>query len=76
MEILEIVEKLIGEIEPIGVSEVDAKRLYNLFEIIELTEDLIERIRVVAKNKTRHEDSMKTAGNCDDKFLHRIKQES
>jgi hypothetical protein len=76
MEILEIVEKLIGEIEPIGVSEVDEKRLYNLYELIELTDDLIERIRVVAKNKTRHEDSMKTAGNCADKFLQRIKQES
>lgn len=69
MELLEIVNKLIGKIEPIGESNTDADRLSNLGDQIQLTDDLIYQIVQVSENKTRHEHSMKKAGESAHKWL-------
>ena len=62
MEYYEIVKKLIGPVMPVGSSHVDDVRFYNLVELVSLLDKLLYDINQVAKNKTRHEHSMKKAG--------------
>jgi hypothetical protein len=67
---LEIVNKLIGPIEPVGETETDQKRYENLKAQCELVESLIMNIQYVANsNKDRSEYSMKLAGQYADRFL-------
>lgn len=67
---LEIVNKLIGPIEPVGQTETDQKRYENLKAQCELVESLIMNIQYVANsNKNRSEHSMKLAGQYADRFL-------
>jgi len=65
----EIVLKLIGEIEPIGVSEIDSLRFENLKAMCNLVNELVADIDEVVKNKNRHEYSMRKLGEYADKFL-------
>ena len=65
----EIVNKLIGPIQPVGDSNVDRKRLENLKAQIDLVHDLLEEIIEVRKNKSRHESSMKHMGKTADEFI-------
>jgi hypothetical protein len=58
----EIVKKLIGQIKPVGETNEDAKRLDNLNDQIQLTEELINEIFDVAHFANRHEFSVKTCG--------------
>ena len=65
----EIVNRLIGPIQPVGDSNVDRKRLENLKAQIDLVHDLLEEIIEVRKNKSRHESSMKHMGKTADEFI-------
>jgi hypothetical protein len=63
MELKDVVMKLIGNIEPVGSTDIDEKRFENLVQLCDLTEELIFEIEKVATdNKDRPEYSMKKAG--------------
>ena len=65
----DVTQRLCGMIEPQGETNVDAVRLDNLTDTIDLTERLIEDIIMVARHKDRVEFSMKTAGEKADNFI-------
>jgi len=70
MTYYEIVKKLIGEINPIGETNVDKIRFENLKVMAELVNELIIAIDNVAyNNKNRHEYSIKKAAEFAEKFL-------
>jgi len=62
MEIYEIVQKLIGSIEPYGDTNIDEVRVKNLENHINLTYSLIEDLIGTARYKDRREYSIKTIG--------------
>ena len=64
-----VVNKLIGDIVPIGNSNTDEIRLKNLIEMICLVDRLLSDIYNVAGFDERVEDSMKQAGTKARKFL-------
>jgi len=67
---LEIVNKLIGPIDPVGETTADDARYENLKAKCELVEQLILDIQYVAKSsKGRSEYLMKRAGEYADRFL-------
>lgn len=67
---LEIVQKLIGNIDPVGCSNRDEKRFENLKEMCELVENLVVEIQWVAnRNKDAYESSVKRSGEYAYKFL-------
>lgn len=70
MNYLEIVNRLIGKIEPIGETNVDNIRLENIKNMIELMKDLHIQIDNIAYyNKDRHEHSMKEIGKLANDYL-------
>jgi hypothetical protein len=69
MNYTEIVNKLIGNINPIGESNTDDARYNNLKEMCQLASNLIEQIKAVAIEKESNEYSVKRAANFADKFL-------
>lgn len=73
---LEIVKKLIGEVRPIGKTEVDAERYKNLQSLCKLTKDLIEEI-VTVKNigNGSYEHSCQKAGKLAYEELKFIEEE-
>jgi hypothetical protein len=62
MEIIDVVRKLTGPIEPVGEHHTDTARAPNLDQTIELVDTLLRDLADVSKNADRHEDSMKQAG--------------
>lgn len=61
--IYKVIRQLIGRVDPQGESNFDAKAFDNLKILCEVTEKLIVDIDEVAyKNVSRHEASMKRAG--------------
>lgn len=67
---LEIVKKLIGNINPVGKTEVDAQRLINLNDMCNLTQLLILEIESVAHNsKGSYEHSVKVIHDRADSFM-------
>lgn len=67
---LEIIENLIGKIDPVGESNEDDIRFENLKEMCELADLLIVKIDNVAyRNKNRPESSIKRAAEYADDFL-------
>ena len=69
MEIIDIVRKLIGPVEPVGETNADDERFKNLESLTELVDRLVFDIDQVAMQKNRIEYSMKRAGLFADKFL-------
>jgi len=69
MELKEIVQKLVGSIQPAGESHLDTQRLENLKIMCNLVEDLVYEINLVSKDKDRYESSMAVMGKYADKFL-------
>ena len=67
--IKEIVEKLVGNIQPAGESHLDKQRLENLKLMCGLVEDLVWEINQVSKDKDRFESSMKVMGIYADNFV-------
>ncbi len=73
MELIDVVRKLIGAVNPIGETNEDERRLDNLKVMIVLTDQLLTDIDDVAyKNKNRHESSMKRAANVASDFYKRL----
>lgn len=75
MNIEEIVMKLIGNINPIGESNEDAKRLENLKQLTELTDCLVSRINRIRECKGDHRYSMNMAGQHAHNFLSNLRDE-
>ena len=70
MEIIDIVRKLTGPIDPVGETHTDDKRFENLQARLELMRELHKEIDEVATyNKGRQEYSMSRAGKECDKYL-------
>lgn len=70
----EIVDKLIGPIQPYGSSDVDESRYSNLIDMVELVDALLLDIKNVAAYRDRQEHSMKQMGQYAHDFLTEIKQ--
>jgi hypothetical protein len=75
MELIDVVRKLIGPIEPLGCSSRDKNRLDNLNKYISLVYHLIDDMKDVSKNKTSYEYSVKEIGETADKFLDDLKED-
>lgn len=68
--IIEIVENLVGEINPVGETNEDEVRFENLKVMCDLANSLISRIDDVSyKNKDRYEFSIKRSAKYAEKFL-------
>lgn len=68
--IKEIVEKLVGKINPVGASHIDNERFENLKTMCALVNDLVYEIDQVANdNENRQEASMKLSGVYAREFL-------
>lgn len=73
--IYEVTQRLCGEIEPVGDSNIDRIRLQNLKDTIDVTESLIQDIIDVSKNKVRYESSMKVSGNTANSYLKELREQ-
>ena len=69
----DVTQRLCGMIEPQGETNIDAVRLDNLTDTIDLTERLIDDIIMVARHKDRVEFSMKEAGVTADNFISKLR---
>jgi hypothetical protein len=74
MEVYEVVQKLIGKIEPYGDTNIDEMRVENLKEYINLTHLLIADLIEIAKYKDRYEYSIKILGTDAYKELLEIRE--
>jgi len=69
MELIDVVRRLVGPIDPVGDQGIDNKRFENLKVMTKLVDILVGDLDCVAENKLRNEFSMKRAGEFADKFL-------
>ena len=69
----EIIQKIIGPVEPIGETRTDEKRLENLKHLVYVTHDLVLMIYQVAENINHYESSRITAAKEAIKCLESIK---
>jgi hypothetical protein len=69
MELNDVVDKLIGNVEPVGETHEDGKRLENLQSMVRLTDHLIERLMQVEKSKNSYMASVKKAGIYANRYL-------
>ena len=75
MELLEVVQKLTGKIDPIGETNEDSKRLENLKVTCQLVEALLSEINFVARSSHSYEGSVKSAGTYAHGFIRSIKED-
>ena len=68
-DIYDVVEKLIGKIQPVGEINEDDNRYENLKDTIDLVDILLRDIHFVAKEENRQEFSRNRAGKLAKKFL-------
>lgn len=70
LPLLEIVNKLVGPINPVGETNTDNDRLENLKNLCELVNDLVSAIDEVGyRNKDSFEHSRKAAAGYAENFL-------
>jgi hypothetical protein len=69
MELSDVVDKLIGNVEPVGETHEDGRRLENLESMVRLTDHLIEKLMQVEKSKNSYMASVKKAGVYTNKHL-------
>lgn len=72
MELIDIVRKLVGPIDPVGETNTDEARFENLKEMTKLVDRLVLDIDRIIPNKNRPEYSMTRAGKFADDFLTRL----
>ena len=65
----DVVKKLIGEINPIGETHEDSRRLENLENMITLVDHLLSDIDAVALNKGKPEFSLNKAGTVASEYF-------
>lgn len=69
IDVHKVVKKCLGEIDPIGESNVDAARALNLKEYQGLIEQLVQDVRELDRCRNNHQWSMKNATVESAKFL-------
>lgn len=69
MELIDVVMKLVGPVDPVGETHTDDKRLDNLVVLRDLTRKLLDRIDAVAETSGGHMASVKAAKDCASAFL-------
>ena len=69
MELIDVVRKLIGPVDPVGETNADDQRFKNLQVLTELVDRLVFDIDQVGMQKNRAEYSRNRAGQFADKFL-------
>ncbi len=74
MEIKEIVDKLIGNTDPVGCSSRDGKALENLKVKCELALALVQDLQWTARHKESYESSVKEIGEEAQKWLNELKE--
>lgn len=74
MEILDIVMKLIGEVEPLGCSRRDSIRLTNTESLGDLTVELIKLLQDLSFKQISHEHSVAVIGKKAQSYLNEIKE--
>ena len=72
---LYVTKKLLGDIDPVGESNIDVKRLENLEETIQLVDRLIYDIFQVSLEKNNQYHSVKISGERAYKYLKSLKSE-
>lgn len=75
MEIKEIVMKLIGPVQPVGESAIDAERLKNIRNLTVVIDSLLDEIKDASLEASRVEDSMRLIGTHAKSFLNYLKEE-
>ena len=75
MEIIEIVNKLVGDTQPTWYSERDLKALNALETKIGLVEHLIKEIKNASKYRNEQAHSVSRIGIVADKFIKNLKEE-
>ena len=75
MEIIEVVDKLVGETQPTWWSERDLEALNALETKIGLVKHLIKEIKNVSSYKDEQAHSVSRIGVVADKFLKELKEE-
>lgn len=73
MNYTEIVNKLIGPVEPVGETNTDEHRFKNLQDMCNVAEHLLERIQTVALTVSNGQHSVKKAVDYADTFLQSIR---
>ena len=63
MDIKDVVMKLVGPVEPSGMTEADNRRFENLKDLCRLVDGLIYEIQEVRRNHISNEFSVKRAGD-------------
>ncbi len=75
MEIIEIVDKLVGDTQPTWYSERDLEALNALETKIELINYLVEEVKYLSKYKDDVAHSVSRIGVVADKFIKNLKNE-
>ena len=72
----EVIEYIIGPINPVGSTHIDRARIENLKDLLEILEKLVFQVdQIVIHNKNRPEMSMRDAGKIADDFLRDIRDQ-
>lgn len=61
--IIEVIDRLVGSIEPYGSTQIDEERLKNLETLLEVMDEYINRIIDVTKYRNRYEYSILAIAN-------------
>lgn len=69
MNLIDVVMKLVGPVDPVGETHTDNRRLDNLIVLRDLTRELLGRIEAVAEAGGGHMASVKAAKDCAASFL-------
>ena len=69
MEIIDVAEKLIGPVQPVGSHAEDLRRMANLGDMTDLVDGLINDVARVADYRRHYRGSMKQAGRQAQEFL-------
>ncbi len=76
MELLDVVRKLLGPIDPVGETQMDERRFENLQATIKLVEDLMEDIDDVGYlHRESHEFSVKRSAEFASKWQAKVLKE-
>jgi hypothetical protein len=74
-ELEKLILSLVGDIEPVGETNFDNNALENLRTICLLTSSLLDKINDVRRYQNNYQFSMKTAGECAERFMYEIKED-
>lgn len=73
MELIDVIRKLNGPIDPVGDSAIDSMRFINLESLCMLVDKLLFDIHVVADMNNSQQASVKKAGDYARKYLQEVK---